>query len=128
MAISQTILRMLWCIFAGASPWRLKFCHIAPLTPCDVGSGASLVVQKGSGGLADAIVDQVARYRAVQRYNHALLSYRVFFCILGVCFEQSVLSAIDQFLISCLIYRFAAMHWLNLRATLKEYLTLPFCL
>ena len=33
------------------------------------GSGGSLVVQKGSGGLADAIAGQVERYQTVQRYQ-----------------------------------------------------------
>jgi hypothetical protein len=32
-------------------------------------SGASLVVHKGSGGLADAIATQVERYEIVQRYK-----------------------------------------------------------
>jgi hypothetical protein len=62
MATFPVTFRMLWCIFAGF------YCHLC----CDYFlkaffSGASLVVHKHSGGLAEAIAAQVERYDIVQK-------------------------------------------------------------
>jgi hypothetical protein len=55
---------MLWYIFAGYvyPAFLLRLIFLKAFS-----SGASLVVHKGSGGLADAIATQVERYEFVQR-------------------------------------------------------------
>jgi hypothetical protein len=57
---------MLWYIFAGYvyPAFLLRLIFLKAFS-----SGASLVVHKHSGGLANAIATQVERYEIVQRYK-----------------------------------------------------------